>query len=487
MPAPNILLIVADQHRWDCVGAYGNRDIRTPHIDALTDDGVRYINAFCPFPVCTPSRYSLLSGLYVHQHLGWSNHCTLPAGIPTFPKQLKGAGYRTAAVGKMHFTPTYLDVGFDEMWLAEQNGPGRYEDDYHRWLMEEGLCDRNDLEDQVEEYRQQAPDTYWQSKGAQVSNLDEAHHSTTWIGDQALAQLASWGSEGNLLMVSFIKPHHPFDPPAPWDTLYDPHSLSLLPGWTEECVAADIDHSSGFFPHEELTESTMRHVMAYYYATISQLDHQIGRLIDQLKERDLYDETMIIYTSDHGDYMGSHHLLLKGGPMYDPLMRVPLIIKYPENEQAGTTNHGLTCNVDLSPTILAAAGLDAPKRMAGQDLKAHPEGSPFVIGESYSRHYCMLRTDRDKLILSNDESKGRYYDLDADPLEMENRWGDPEHQERIAELKAMLLDWLLFQTPGGSHLDKDAPLSPTPNAPVRGDGRSERAETYFREQMNSPS
>ncbi len=131
----NILLIHADQHRSDCIGAYGNTDIKTPNIDTIANDGVLYKNSFCTFPVCTPSRYSLLSGLYVHQHMGWSNHCTLPPAIETFPRILKNNGYNTKAVGKMHFTPTYSDVGFEEMELAEQNGPGRYDDDYHRYLM----------------------------------------------------------------------------------------------------------------------------------------------------------------------------------------------------------------------------------------------------------------------------------------------------------------------------------------------------------------
>jgi arylsulfatase A-like enzyme len=129
--APNILILHADQHRYDCLGAYGNPNVQTPSIDALAADGIRFENSFCPFPVCTPSRYSLLSSQYVRQHLGWTNHCTVPPGIPTFPRLLRDAGYRTKAVGKMHFTPTYLDVGFEEMLLAEQDGPGRFDDDYH--------------------------------------------------------------------------------------------------------------------------------------------------------------------------------------------------------------------------------------------------------------------------------------------------------------------------------------------------------------------
>ena len=120
----NVLIIHADQHRMECLGAYGNTDIRTPNIDVLAAEGVRYENSFCPYPVCTPSRYSLLCGQYVHQHRGWDNHCTLAPEIPTFPKLLRDAGYKTQAIGKMHFTPTYLDVGFDKMTLSEQDGPG---------------------------------------------------------------------------------------------------------------------------------------------------------------------------------------------------------------------------------------------------------------------------------------------------------------------------------------------------------------------------
>jgi len=126
---PNILIIHTDQHRTDCLGCYGNPDIRTPHIDSIARDGVLFQNSFCPYPVCTPSRYSLISGLYVHQHRGWTNHSTLPEGTPTAPSLLQEAGYATKAVGKMHYTPTYSDVEFQEMELSEQDGPGRWDDD----------------------------------------------------------------------------------------------------------------------------------------------------------------------------------------------------------------------------------------------------------------------------------------------------------------------------------------------------------------------
>jgi arylsulfatase A-like enzyme len=146
---PNILVIHVDQRRTDGLGAYGNADTKTPNIDRLAADGIRYTNSFCPLPVCTPSRYSLLCGQYVHEHHGWTNRSALAPDIMTFPRILRKAGYRTKAVGKMHFTPTYLDVGFDELLLAERDGPGRWDDDCHRYLMHHVLVDRNDLEDQL--------------------------------------------------------------------------------------------------------------------------------------------------------------------------------------------------------------------------------------------------------------------------------------------------------------------------------------------------
>ena len=275
---PHVLVIHVDQHRLECLGAYGNREIKTPNIDSLAAGGVRYENSFCPYPVCTPSRYSLLSGLPVHEHRGSTNYCTLHPDIATFPRLLRANGYKTKAVGKMHFTPTYLDVGFDDLELSEQDGPGRWDDDYHRYLMQHGLVDLNDIEDQRREYREKARAEYRPSFGALVSNLPDEHHSTTWIGNRAVETLETWDeTKPQLLMAGFIKPHHPFDPPAPWHEMYRPEELSLFPGWTDECLPRDYTYSKGYFDSATLTESALRRVTAYYYATISQIDHHVGR------------------------------------------------------------------------------------------------------------------------------------------------------------------------------------------------------------------
>ncbi|CAG7613834.1 sulfatase [Paenibacillus allorhizosphaerae] len=454
MSKPNILIIMADQHRYDCIGAYGNRDIRTPNLDGLSRDGVIYDNSFCSSPFCTPSRYSFLTGLYPHQHLGWSNRSTIPKEINTFPGLLQKAGYRTKAVGKMHFTPTYLDVGFESMLLAEQNGDGRYEDDYHRYLREHELMDRIDLMDQVTEYRAKAPQQYWDTYGAMASDLPEAHHSTTWIGNQGLAALDEWGEQNELLMVSFIKPHHPFDPPKPWDAMYDPERLQLLPGWTEQCLPADLRMHEGFFPHAKLTEPVLRQAMAHYYGSISQIDHMVGQMIDKLKSRGLYNKTLILYTSDHGEYMGYHHMLLKSNYMYEPLVKVPLMIKYPNNEQAGERSALLVNNIDVSATILEHANVEKAKFMAGRSIGSLA-GKPrtFVIGENGRGRQYMVRTDRYKLILTNDSGKSAFYDLAADPFELSNLIGDPAYEHDIRTCREHLFQTLLFDAPSPTYVD----------------------------------
>jgi arylsulfatase A-like enzyme len=480
---PNVLIIHADQHRYDCLGTCGNPDVRTPHIDMLADDGVRYRNAFCCFPVCTPSRYSLLTGLYVHQHLGWTNRSTLPAGLPTLPRILSHAGYQTKAVGKMHFTPTYLDVGFQEMELAEQDGPGRYDDDYHRWLRDSKQVDRIDLLDQVGEYRRRAPRVYWDTCGALRSNLDEAHHSTTWIGDRAVEAVEQWTEGGHMLMVGFIKPHHPFDPPAPWDEMYDPHALSILPGWTEAALPQDSAYSGGYFDNETLTKPQLRRAMAFYYGTISQIDAHVGRLVGALRQRGLYDNTLIVYTGDHGDYMGYHHLLLKGNHMYDPLVRVPLIVKYPGQDRAGQVSPNLISNVDVAPTLLHRAGCRVPETMQGIDLSLPDAGRALVFAEAPRARQYMVHSGTHKLLLSRDRTLSQFFDLQQDPFEIHNVIDNPTYRNEVEALRQQLLQWALFDHPSPAHVDPSAPLTGGFNGAQPGDDHIEQ-EAYYRQRMS---
>jgi arylsulfatase len=448
---PNILLILADEHRHDCVGIAGNRAVQTPHIDALGRVGTVYSQMYCTFPICTPSRYSILSGLYVRQHRGWHNRSTLSPDIDTFPKILRRAGYRTTAVGKMHLNPTYLDVGFNRMVLAEQAGIGKFDDDYHKWLRRNGQFDVLDCLDQTMEVRDRASATYWESLGTEVSSLPEEYHSTTWIGDRAIEELERWGDDdANLLTVSFIKPHHPFDAPDRWAALYDPVTTDPLPGWTAKCFEHDLVYRDNHhFNPATISDPAIRGATAMYYAMISQIDNQIGRMMAQLEARGMYDNTMVIYTSDHGEYLGFHHLITKGNRMYDPIMRVPCIIKRPEESftdklEPPNINDRMFSLIDLFPTILGMASRPVPDHRSGIDMMTHPRGRAAVFGEVYEGREYMVRTGEYKLLSHCDPSQSLLFDLKNDPLELHNRIDDDRYHGHMSDLAKALNRWSLF-------------------------------------------
>lgn len=463
MKRPNILLILADQHRQDCLGCYGNPDVKTPHIDALASEGMRYDEHYTVYPVCTPSRYSMLSGLYTHQHTAWTNESTLPNGVSTFPKLLREAGYQTAAVGKMHFTPTYQDVGFDRMILSEQNGQGRFEDDYHSYLKDCGLIDSIDLTDQVEEHRNKAGKEYYDHFGAFESNLDCEHHSTSWITRQALSQIESWNQEGgNLLMVGYIKPHHPFDPPAPYNKLYEPEKLTILDGYTSEVSDTDYQNNTGFFDHKSLSEDRLREIMAMYYATITQIDDNVGEIVSLLRKKSMYEDTMIIYTSDHGEYLGYHHMLLKSNFLYDPLAKIPLIIKYPQVMQKSGVSLALSENIDLSATILECCGIPQAYAMCGISLSDETNEREFIFSEGqygtdrHPKQGYMIRSRAAKLIVNGSFDEMMFFDLADDPTEQKNLINHPDYQTEIKRHKQALIEKLLFSSTSKTHVDRTA-------------------------------
>jgi arylsulfatase len=475
----HILIVHADQCRIDCLGAYGNKEIKTPHLNSLAADGQRFNNSFCSFPVCTPSRYSLLSGLPVHEHQGWDNHCTLRPGTPTFASVLRHAGYVTKAVGKMHFTPTYLDVGFAEMQLAEQDGPGRWDDDYHRYLRQFGLVDANDLEDQRLEYRRGARQIYWNSFGALPSNLQEKDYSTTWIADRAMETLEKWTREQPaLLMVGFIKPHHPFDPPEPWAHRYDPEKISLLPGWTPRMFPYD---ARGYFTNADLTEAAVRRCTALYYASISEIDEQVGRMLTLLKSKGLYQNTLIIFTSDHGEYLGFHHQLLKSGQMYDPLAKVPLIVKLPGNRLAGSVTDKLVSNIDVGPTVLRIAGCKIPPEMKGLDVTDPAAVRDIVFCETVET--VMARSQTWKLLYNTrNPARSLFFDLQHDQLEMTNAYAEPSFRKDVAVLVEAIQTWRPNR-PGRAFLDENAPQIPQPNVPANTQAHRQEMINYYARKM----
>jgi arylsulfatase A-like enzyme len=268
--------------------------------------------------------------------------------------------------------------------------------------------------------------------------------------------------------------------------MYAQESLSLLPGWLETCLSQDLAFHRGYFSHEALTEAKLRRAMAFYYATISQIDHHVGRMVDLLKRKGLYDDTMIVYTSDHGDYMGFHHLLLKGNYMYDPLVKVPLIIKFPQQARASERSEALVNSIDLAPTVLGCAGCEIPAAMQGANLTVDVSGREMVFAEGGRGHAYMVRSDKHKLLLCQDGALSQFFDLEHDPYETRNLIHDQAYRADIADLRSALGRWALFGAPSLVYRDERAPIIGGDTVPVREDGHEERACDYFRSRMGEP-
>jgi len=452
---PNILLITADEMRHDCYGAAGHPLVRTPHLDALARRGVRFTNAYTTFPVCVPARMSILTGQYAHAHGLTTNRGFLPEGQPTLPSALREAGYRTAAFGKMHFWPPYKSYGFETMRLAEQHGLGYKIDDYHSdYLARRGLVDLWDLWDQQAPYRKEAPAEYWESFGAKASAIPDEHYHTTWIADRTIEFLNEADERPFFVWTSFIKPHHPFDPPKPWDEMYDPKDV---PAPDDQALALEKplltrggrrDPRQAYFDLSRLSEEAYRRVAALYYASISHIDHHVGRIMKALEEGGLLEDTLVIFTSDHGDYMGAYGLILKDPNVpYDALAKVPMIAAGPGVKE-GTVSDALVSLVDLFPTAARLAGAAIPPSVQGKDISSllAGGGDASPVREAIfmeSRNVKAVRTGRYKYLYDHECGIEELYDLVADPREQVNMAGRPEQRERIRDMRDLLLGWLI--------------------------------------------
>jgi arylsulfatase A-like enzyme len=445
MAKTNLLVLFVDQLRKDALGPYGNRQVITPALDSLAQESEVFSNHFCSFPVCTPSRYSFLSGLYANEHGGWTNRSTLGTDCPTFPRSLKDNGYHTVAVGKMHCTPTYLDTGFEKMTLSEQDGSGRFADDYHLYLMNNHQIDSVDVIDQRAEYRQKASKDYFDSFGVALSNLPEEFHSTSYVTDQAVKQLEGWKEEGEALMVSYIKPHHPFDPSLKFLQMYEGRKIDLLPGYTPSVSDWDYSYNHGYFDNAKLDEETAKEMTRYYYASITQIDFGIKKIIEVLKARNLYDSTQIIFTSDHGDFLGFHHMALKQNHMYDPLLAIPLMIKYP-NRKAGECS-SLSDNTQIANEIMTSLGFPSENGMNCHDMHTQREYVLAMNRQNFrgKEQTCYsVRSHRFKLLVTGSLDDVTLFDLKADPLETQDLSDREEYRDLVSKMKTYLANELLF-------------------------------------------
>ncbi len=439
----NILYIVTDELRADCIGAYNNKQVKTQHLDLLACDSTVYDNAQCCFPVCTPSRYTMITGLYTHQHRCIDNRASIPEDLATLPKILKEHNYKTQAIGKLHCNPPKQELGFDDVFLAEQCGEGRYEDEYHDMLYKENLYNEVDMVDQCLDCRANATDEYFENFGALPNNLPKNKDSTTWIGQTAISLMDKWTNEPNFMMVSFVKPHHPFDAPKEWCDLYDESKIDILPGFTESVPEHDSEYHKGYFDNASLTEQAVRKITAKYYASITQIDYWVGQFVEKLKQKNMYDDTIIVFTSDHGEFLGFHHMILKSNHMYEPIMRVPLIVK-PAGKSTIQSRVDIPCgHTNLFTSLLKYCNIEKPYKAMDKPLdELNDDDLAFGMDYKNNNAVYLVKSKTEKLIVS--QNTGMYFDLIKDPLELNNLYGQESIKDKQEKLQNALSKHLMF-------------------------------------------
>lgn len=477
---PNLLLITTDQQRADSLGAYGNQVCRTPALDRLARDGVTLDRAYVANPICMPSRASLLTGLLPHRHGVWANGVPLPEGTRTLAHDLGDAGYRTALIGKAHLSPhggrtslegaqrwreeedrfrswhgPYFGFEYVELGLRHSMADGHY----GFWLrdLDSGAAELCGLAG-AEPSPTGAPDSG-------RSRLPVGCHQSTWVAERSVAYLEERAKAGEpfFLWASFFDPHHPFIPPLSYARRVDPSGVPLpvrlegeleaRPGhFRERFRGVGPDLEGGKFGNlERLTEAQVREIIAHYYAMIELIDDSVNSILAALERSGLARDTIVVFTSDHGELLGDHGLLGKGPFHYEGLIRIPCIWRWPEGLPAGGRSGGLISLVDFPPTALDLLGVSNSTRHQGTSradlLRGDGGAGARAVVVEFDSQFQDLRartivTDRWKLTAYPGQSCGELLDLEGDPLEFHNLWGEASSRSVQDWLTSELLEIL---------------------------------------------
>lgn len=469
---PNVLLVVTDQQRFDTLGCYGNPYVDTPNLDKLAAEGVLFENAYCQSPVCTPSRASFLTGRYPRTTRCRANGQSIPADERLISRVLAGHGYYCALAGKLHLAPCgptachireqRVDDGFTDFhWahnpsgignagLPESGGAYWSGNEYSRWLFRRGKtyhCPNYD------------PAGYVQT------GMDEEDHFTKWCIDQAIdwirysaeekRQMPQFASPPWFYNINLFDPHHAFDPPKRLLDKYLARSGQLplpkyLQGeWSEKTLFQQLDHAHAYnnvrAPHhfcfDEMCDEEHRMIKAAYYAMVEMIDIQFGRLMDTLAETGEIDNTIIIFTADHGEMLGDHGIYLKGPYFYEGLVHVPMIMSWKGRFMEGVRLEAMVELTDIVPTIEELCLGNVEPGVQGRSLagiltgKQDPAGHRSSIYCEYYQampwhtepeaHGTMVYDGQYKLARFHTTGEGELYDLKADPDELHNLWNDP--------------------------------------------------------------
>ena len=471
---PNVLFICTDQQRGDSLHCTGATWAVTPNLDKLAGDGALFKNCYVQNPVCSPSRASLFTGKYVASHGLYANGVPLPEHQKMFTRTLADAGYDCGMIGKQHLSPCdnwqtepRRDDGYRYFKWAHGPNHRAVENDYHAWLRAT----------QPEIYAQMFPEaganesTAYGNKakmGTPIDSVPKEAHYSHWVADCALEFINHPREEDDsfCLVANFFDPHHPFGAPQEFrdlidsDAIPDPNTrddeLSNKP--PEQTFYSEKSYAGVAPGFRDYTQEQIREIRAQYWAMIALIDYEVGRILDALAKAGLAEDTLVVFTSDHGEMLGNHQQLLKGPQLYDDLTHVPLIARWPRKVTAGQVIDELVQWVDLPATFLDVAGCTNSLGVQGETLlplmtQQEAKWRDWALSEYRDSGFTtdpkimttMLRHENWKLIIwhgapaTGGQRNGEMYDLSKDPHELFNLFHEPEYAETRRKLKMKLL------------------------------------------------
>jgi arylsulfatase len=436
---PNILLVTTDQQRFDTCGASAPPFMRTPHFNDISRQGVTFNNAYADCPLCVPARMSIMTGKYATSHgmLNNNSSSTVIGRENTLPTLLREAGYQTAAIGKMHFTPERARHGFDEMILPA---------DYYRQMQRSG----NPLQPMRHGLGQN--ELY-----PTMATVPESMTLTSWIAEQCVEYIGERRDPNApfFLWCSFSKPHPPLDPPEPYYSMYRDCEIPepWIGDWAEsgKCPWA-VEYFRQSWSVDTIPPEVIRSARAAYYGLITQIDYNMGRVFAALSDIDLFKETLILYTSDHGELLGDHHSAAKIFP-YEGSSHVPFALRMPmswENRCHGAALDQMVTHADILPTLVGAGGGRIPDDVEGRDLIALARGAQkpardfvaMTCGDfGGQRSHAGSCDGRWKYIWYPHGGVEQLFDLAEDPGECRNLAGVEGYDGILSEKRDTLIRW----------------------------------------------
>lgn len=418
----HVLIIFTDQQRRDTIHALGNDQIITPALDAIANEAVCFDRCYTPSPVCVPARLSMLAGQYCARTGNNTNNKSMEYKGEGFYSEFTKAGYNSICVGKMHYNhDLYSPLGFRKRLSQEEMADPKH-DDYTIWL-------KNSPYKDVFDYNGQRSELYYIP---QVSQLPASAHPTQWVGDRCVEFLENCDpdEEPVFMVASFIHPHPPFAPPAPWNKMYrEPIRRAFVPEDFESY--ADLLRNKYTLDAIGISPRRLELLNQHYYACISFVDYQIGRIVAELKRRGMYDDTVIVFSSDHGDLMGDYGSMGKR-TMLDGAANIPFIIKVPGKDHE--IRHDAASLVDLAPTLLSLADIPYDRgEYDGVDLFEQKHDVVYSQYANGTTGTYMVASGYDKLVYSAIGDKYFYFDSFPETV---NKYD--EKNPRVMELKTLL-------------------------------------------------